>query len=111
MLKATPRTTVPIGWPSRSGRWTRPNSGPGEHDHPYVRVLAADPASRSDPLVAPPRRHSDVGQHDVRTVFLDRRQEPVHAIGYGDDVHTRQLTQQRGRALANQVVVVSHHHP
>ena len=49
--------------------------------HVPDRIITAYPLRRNEALIRERRRHADVGQHDIRVVFLDRTQQAVEALG------------------------------
>ena len=66
----------------------------GQHQHPGVRIVRVDPLRRNYALIRERRRHADVGQHDIRVVFLDRPQQAVEAVDSINQLDRVNLPQQ-----------------
>ena len=66
----------------------------GQHQHPGVRMVGAYPLRRNYALSRERRRHGDVGEHDIRVVFLDRPQQAVEAVDSIDQLDRVNLPQQ-----------------
>ena len=80
-----------------------------EHDHADVRVCLAKPVGGLDPLVSSARGHADVGDHDVRGLGFDGREEGVEVGAHGPDLEIRLCLEQSSHTLADEIVVICEH--
>ena len=82
-----------------------------QDDHARPRVPAPDLLGRLDALLAERRRHPQVGEHGIRGVRRDGREQADRLLGHVDDLDPVDLGQQRGGALAHEEVVVGEDDP
>jgi len=74
-------------------------------------MVAADAPGRLHALQPEVRRHADVRQHDVREMFVHRRQQRVAVVHRGDQFEVLDRSEERGSTLSHEIVVLSEHDP
>jgi hypothetical protein len=69
-------------------------------------MIGTDPTGCLDALGAVGGWHPDVGEDGVRGMLLHRGQERSEVLDDGDQVHVRDLSEEGGRPLSHQVVIL-----